>query len=205
MRSPSDDRTARARIRDAALGLFAEQGVDAVTVRDIAAEAGVSPALVIRHYGTKEKLREVVDEHVAAVFESVLEQVCPPDGSQDPAPTTATMAEAVTARLPPDSPIPAYLGRMLLGGGTAGTALFSKLYSASREALAEMSRAGTASVGTDPSVRAAFLLVNDLAVMILRPHIAAATGTDPLSQAGMRRWGDEVLTIYRSGLGGTTE
>ncbi|MEO7078692.1 MAG: helix-turn-helix domain-containing protein, partial [Rhodococcus sp. (in: high G+C Gram-positive bacteria)] len=42
MHSPPDDRTARARIRDEALRLFAERGPDAITMRDIAAAAGVS-------------------------------------------------------------------------------------------------------------------------------------------------------------------
>lgn len=36
--------------------LFAERGFAAVSVRAIAAEAGVDPALVIRHYGSKEGL-----------------------------------------------------------------------------------------------------------------------------------------------------
>ena len=43
MRSAADDRTARAAIRDEALRLFAAQGPDAVTVRQVAAAAGVSP------------------------------------------------------------------------------------------------------------------------------------------------------------------
>jgi Bacterial regulatory proteins, tetR family len=47
MRSAPDDRTARAVIQDEALQLFAERGPDAVTVRQIAAAAGVSPGLVI--------------------------------------------------------------------------------------------------------------------------------------------------------------
>ncbi|HEX8936538.1 MAG TPA: helix-turn-helix domain-containing protein [Pseudonocardiaceae bacterium] len=54
MQSLLDDRTARARVRDETLRLFGERGPDAVTVRDIAAAAGVSPALVVRHYGSKE-------------------------------------------------------------------------------------------------------------------------------------------------------
>ncbi|MFK4547934.1 AcrR family transcriptional regulator [Streptomyces tendae] len=43
MHSISEDRTTRAIIRDEALRLFADQGPDRVTVRQIATAAGVSP------------------------------------------------------------------------------------------------------------------------------------------------------------------
>lgn len=43
-------------IRDAAETLFARRGYAATSVRDIAGAAGVDPALVIRHFGSKEKL-----------------------------------------------------------------------------------------------------------------------------------------------------
>ena len=43
-------------IRDAAGHLFAEQGYGATGIRDIATRAGVDPALVIRHFGSKEGL-----------------------------------------------------------------------------------------------------------------------------------------------------
>jgi len=46
----------RVAIRDAAVQLFAEQGYAATSVRDIAGSAGVDPALVIRHFGSKEGL-----------------------------------------------------------------------------------------------------------------------------------------------------
>ena len=46
------DLTAKAVIRNTALRLFAERGPDGVSVREIAAAAGVSPALVIHHYGS---------------------------------------------------------------------------------------------------------------------------------------------------------
>ncbi|MBB6118247.1 TetR family transcriptional regulator [Nocardiopsis algeriensis] len=43
-------------IRSAASRLFRERGFARTTVREIAAQAGVDPALVIRHFGTKELL-----------------------------------------------------------------------------------------------------------------------------------------------------
>lgn len=43
-------------IRAAAAGQFTRTGFAATTVRSIAADAGVNPALVIRHFGSKEAL-----------------------------------------------------------------------------------------------------------------------------------------------------
>ena len=48
----AEDLTARARIRDAALALFAERGTDGATIRDIAKAAGVSGGLVRHHFGS---------------------------------------------------------------------------------------------------------------------------------------------------------
>ncbi|MGW5437518.1 TetR/AcrR family transcriptional regulator [Nocardia asteroides] len=199
MRSPSEDRTARARIRDEALRLFAARGPGAVTVREIAAAAGVSPALIMRHYGTKDALRAVVDEHVAVVFERMLGQAT---GRADPF-APASVAELVAVGLPADSPIPAYLGHMLLSDGESGTALFRRLYAAAADGLTSLRKAGHADDGTDPAVRAAVLLANDLAVLMLRTRLTDVLGVDPLSGRGLGRWSTEVLTIYRCGLGGT--
>ncbi len=43
-------------ILDAAVRQFAERGFTAIGIRDIAAEADVNPAIVIRHFGSKEGL-----------------------------------------------------------------------------------------------------------------------------------------------------
>ncbi len=202
MQSPSDDRTARARIRDEALRLFADNGPDGVTIRDVAAAAGVSPALVMRHYGTKDGLREAVSEHVMRVLEAMLAHVANSAGGDAfGRGNVPALAEVVAANLPAGSAIPAYLGRMLVAGGPAGSALFRRLYEVSREVLSRMAAAGSASAGADPEVRAAFLLVNDLAVLILRDRISEVLGVDPLSALGLRRWGGEVLAVYRGGIG----
>ncbi|MGN6273912.1 MAG: TetR/AcrR family transcriptional regulator [Protaetiibacter sp.] len=54
MTSPRN--SSREAIRDAATALFPLRGYTGTSVRDIAAHAGVDPALVIRHFGSKEEL-----------------------------------------------------------------------------------------------------------------------------------------------------
>ncbi|WP_448851827.1 TetR/AcrR family transcriptional regulator [Corynebacterium sp. 335C] len=55
----------RARILDAATGLFAERSFGAVPVRAIAAAAGVDPALVNHYFGSKEGLFRAVLEGIS--------------------------------------------------------------------------------------------------------------------------------------------
>jgi len=69
-----------AAILDAAEKLFSERGFTAVTVRDIAADAGVSHALVHRYLGSKEQVykamlrrRETVIRDVAPAEDDLLE------------------------------------------------------------------------------------------------------------------------------------
>ena len=64
MRSASDDRTAVARIRDAAIEQWGEHGFN-VGLRSIAESAGVSAALVIHHFGSKDGLRKACDDYIA--------------------------------------------------------------------------------------------------------------------------------------------
>jgi AcrR family transcriptional regulator len=203
MRSAStDDRTARAVIRDKALQLFAARGPDAVTVRQIAAAAEVSPGLVLHHFGSKDGLRQAVDEHVLSLFDRMLGEMTGEDAGvdlYDPA-ASGSVAEAIAKHLPADSPVPGYLRRLLLADGETGRELFRRLFRLSAATLDALAAAGMAVRGADPPVRAAFLLVNDLAVLLLRDHLADVLGTDPLSGPGMARWAGEVLTIYGAGL-----
>ena len=201
MRSVRDDRTARAVIRDEALRLFAQQGPEAVSMRQIAAAAGVSAGLVVHHFGSNEALREVVDQYVLDTFDAVLGEMtgrAAPD-LYDPA-ATGSLVEAVLRHLPADSPLPGYLRRMLLSDSPAGSQLFGKLFAFSEQMLAALSQAGMATPGEDPAVRAAFLMANDLAVLLLRDRLTEVLGVDPLSAEGMARWAGEVLAVYGEGL-----
>jgi TetR/AcrR family transcriptional regulator, regulator of cefoperazone and chloramphenicol sensitivity len=198
MRSQSEDRTAKAVIRDEAMRLFAAHGADGVTVRQIASAASVSPALVIQHFGSKDGLRDAVDSHVVAFFGALMADITnvdPAEPAQNP-----SVYSAMAAAFAVNPAMPVYLGRLLVGGGPAAQQLFGHLLVGAREGLDTMVGMGTAVPGDDPATRAAFLLLNDLAVIILHERVREAIGVDPLSTAGMAQWGTEVLAIYAGGL-----
>jgi AcrR family transcriptional regulator len=195
------DLTARATIRNAALRLFADRGPDAVTVREIAAQAGVSPALVVHHFGSKDGLRTEVDAFAAQAFDAIFEALPTEDLAEMLAGGAATgsLAEAFARGFPPGSPLPAYLRRLLLTNDPAGAALFGRWYAATCRLLDVMVEMGVARPSEDPAVRAAFFLVNDLALILLRTQIAMVIGADPLTPEGMERWAREATIVYAEG------
>jgi TetR/AcrR family transcriptional regulator, regulator of cefoperazone and chloramphenicol sensitivity len=196
------DLTARAIIRNSALRLFGERGHDAVTVREIAGAAGVSPALVVHHFGSKDGLREEVDRFAAEAFDSLFAELDDQNMAEVLAAggASASVAEAFARTFPHGSPLPAYLRRLLLTNDPAGAALFGRWYAATRRLLDAMVERGVAQASSDLPVRAAFLLVNDLALILLRNHVAAAIGVDPITPEGLERWARDVTLAYTDGV-----
>jgi AcrR family transcriptional regulator len=177
--------------------LFADRGVAGVSVRDIAAEAGVSPSLVIHHYRTKDGLKVAVDERVSTAVADLLTEVLDPaEGAQ----TSASMAAVIAARFAGEPALPAYLRRLLVDGGAQASALFRRLYDALAGAMAIFDRAGIVRPAADATARLVFLLANDMAMLILREQIAGILGVDPLTADGMTRWSDAVLDVYTNGV-----
>jgi AcrR family transcriptional regulator len=195
------DLTARATIRNAALRLFADRGPDAVTVREIATQAGVSPALVLHHFGSKDGLRAEVDAFAAKAFDGIFEAMPADELAELLTGETpkGSLAEAFAQSFPPGSPLPAYLRRLLLTNDPAGAALFGRWYAATRRLLEVMAEMGVARPSEDPDIRAAFFLVNDLALILLRNQIAGAIGADSLTPEGMDRWAREAGIVYAEG------
>ena len=197
----SDDQTARANIRDCALALFADHGFDVVTIREIAACAGVSPALVLHHYGSKERLREAVDAHVAGVFDAMLTQAPEAWDMANPE-ASVGLGEMMLRSLPTGTPIPSYLRRLLLSGDPAGRQLFRRWLDMTIALDERLIAAGVMRPTDDPEARAAFLMVNDLAMVLLRPNLVDAIGLDPLTPDGMRRWAANAIDAYANGVFG---
>ena len=195
MRAAPDDLTASARIRAAAMRLFAERGFDATSIRDVAAEAGVSSSLVVHHFKTKAQLKEATDARLIASLTAMLGEV-PTDAGADFSETARSMAELLRG----EPELMRYLRRMLIDGGPAASGLFHGLVEATVTELGAQEAAGTVRPSADARTRAVFLIVNDLGAIILRDLVEQAIGADPFSTAGMTQWGAVVMEVYTGGI-----
>ncbi|PKQ18034.1 MAG: TetR family transcriptional regulator [Actinobacteria bacterium HGW-Actinobacteria-8] len=193
------DHTARANIRECALSLFADRGFDAVTVRDIAACAEVSPGLVLHHYGSKEGLREAVDAHVAGLFDEILAME-PDDWSEAINQEAPGFVEIMLAALPTGTRIPAYLRRLFLSGDPVGKELFKRWYTMTLDMTRKAIAVGVMQPVDDVEARAAFLLCNDLSMILFRLHLVDAADIDPLTDEGLHRYADTAMRAYTTGV-----
>ena len=144
----STDLTAAARIRDAAIEQFGERGFD-VGLRAIADAAGVSAALVIHHFGSKDGLRKACDDYIAEEIRSSKSEALQ---SKDPATWFAQMAE-----IEDYAPLMAYLVRSMQSGGELATLLWRRMIDNADEYLDEGVRAGTIKPSRDAHARARYL------------------------------------------------
>jgi AcrR family transcriptional regulator len=143
-----DDLTATARIRDAAIEQFGEHGFD-VGLRVIAKAAGVSAALVIHHFGSKDGLRKACDDFVAESIRATKSETIQ---STDPASWLAQLAD-----IEHFAPLMAYLVRSMQSGGELAKMLWRNMIDNVEQYMDEGVRAGTVKASRDPKARAKFL------------------------------------------------
>jgi AcrR family transcriptional regulator len=180
-----DDLTARARIRNAAFTLIAEKGVDAATVRSIARRAGVSPGLVIHHFGSKQGVVDEVSAWVTEVLGEITQDV---EGAASPA-EAHRRRQFRFERMVTEAPsLGAYLRRMLLDGSETGVDWFTRTVDMSAAGLAQREALGIARHPADVRVTAAMLAILGFAPVLLRTHLERALRLDFDDPDDRRRW-----------------
>jgi AcrR family transcriptional regulator len=191
MRS-ADDLTAVARIRDAAIDRFGDQGFG-VGLRSIAEAAGVSAALVIHHFGSKDGLRKACDDYVAEVIRSSKSEAM---NSSDPATWFAAMAE-----IEEYAPLMAYLVRSMQSGGDLAKTLWRTMIDNAASYLDEGVASGILKPSRDPAARAKYLAITGGGGFLLYIQMHD-TPTD--LRAVLRDYADDMvlpaLELYTDGL-----
>lgn len=170
----TDDPAAPERIRDAALNLFGQKGVNRVTIRAIATEAGVSPGLIVHYYASKEGLRRACDAHVVAMMRGT-------DGTGVREQATRGDASHLAALMEAAAPTRRYLARAFLDGSPEAAALFDEIVELTAAWLAEGVRDGWAHPTERPRARAAIYVSWLLAQLTFSDHLERVLGVDDLT------------------------
>lgn len=186
MRSAAD-LTTRARIRDAAIARFPRDGYAGTTLRAIAADVGVSPALVLHHFGSKEGLRRACDEHVLAELSALKHESIESRSHAD-----AGAIAAVYRLIPPTL---RYFAWSLTTGGPTAARLFDDMVEEIAGQLEAGIAAGIVSAIDELHEQAAALTAVGLGGLVLHEHLSRALGVDVLSPEGLARSAQFSLPI----------
>ncbi|GAB3135463.1 TetR/AcrR family transcriptional regulator [Tsukamurella serpentis] len=162
------DLTAKARIRNTALQLYAAHGESAVPLRTVAARAGVTVGLVQHHFKTKAGLRDAVEAQIVECHARAIAQV-PDDGP--PAEVAAARDASVRTMLAAHPAIVDYLRRALLDPN--GSDLLIRLTDLARSEVVRLRAANLASTDRAETDQVIALMVRQLGTLFLQPLVDA--------------------------------
>lgn len=162
--------TAKMRIRNAALDLYAARGEDGTSMRRTADAAGVTVGLVVHHFGTKDRLREAVEEHVVDLFAEAIASVPDEGGARAVA---GARDEAVMQMLAAHPSVVGYLRRAVLGLSGRRSDLLRRLTNLTVEQVAHSREAGLASRDERDSHQVIRVMTRQLGQLLLQPMIDA--------------------------------
>jgi TetR/AcrR family transcriptional regulator, regulator of cefoperazone and chloramphenicol sensitivity len=184
----NEDLTARARIRDAAIRLFAERGMDGTTVRDITQAAGVSPGLLRHHFGSKEGLREVCDEYVLDRAMGIKEEILL-DGKMASPGFMPSVHPTVMLTY-------RYVTRALLDGSPAAARLFDRMVGIAELWIDKVAPGIT----EDRRGFATVLIGMQSGLIAMHDHVSRNLGADMFGTEGYTRMVGALIDFYSTAM-----
>ncbi|HIW47588.1 MAG TPA: TetR/AcrR family transcriptional regulator [Candidatus Yaniella excrementigallinarum] len=168
------DFTAKARIRQVALELFALNGADATSMRAISSRAGVTVGLITHHFGTKAGLIQAVEDDILSGIEQAIayKEV---DANVDG--VVKALDQRLLDHVNKNPLVVAYLRRMMLiepgGQGSDLTARFTRM--ALRQ-IKDLRRHGVASTSRDPEDQVMQVMLVQLGQLLMQPFVHQIAG-----------------------------
>jgi AcrR family transcriptional regulator len=159
MRSAPADPSTRERIRDAAVLRFARDGFGA-SVRTIATDAGVSPALVMHHFGSKDELHAECDERVLAEIRAAKNETIDELASGQGILHRFAAADEY-------APMLGYVLRSLQNGGPVGRTFLEQMIEDAVGYTQHGVEAGLIKPSRDETARARYLVLSALGSLML--------------------------------------
>ncbi|MDQ0371758.1 TetR/AcrR family transcriptional regulator [Cellulomonas humilata] len=154
----ASDLTARARIRDAAIACFADEGFDA-SFRTIAQRAGVSPGLITHHFGSKTALRAECDAEVLRHYQELKTS-----SLADP---SASLLQNLTGPSTA-APLVVYLLRAIHAGGKPAQEFLEHLIDGVREVMRVGVETGVVRPSRDEEARLRYLTYQTMGALLIQ-------------------------------------
>jgi TetR/AcrR family transcriptional regulator, regulator of cefoperazone and chloramphenicol sensitivity len=190
----AEDLSSRARLRDAAVRLFAERGVAGTSVRDIAEAARGTAGLITHHFGSKERLKAAIDELLVEVFTAPLTA-----HSDRSSPTAEAVGEALAQSMAAHPDLRAYLRRSFLENDPASAEVFDRFVGLLRDLLAEMQAAGTLRADLDLDWAPLQVLFLHFGPLLLGPAVDRILNIDSYADDVIRRRSRAHLELLSRG------
>lgn len=189
--------SARDAILRKAMPVFAGQGIEATSLRQVAKEAEVSPALVVHHFGGKEGLVAAVDELAVGEFGKAYVE-----GEAAEGPELLRRRAEQTATVMRERPeVCAYLGRALVEGTPGSARLFRLMIDGGRAEISSLAEKGALREDTDPlwaTLQHFFLIWAPLSFRALLEQ--EALDGSLLDEENLRRWVEANVELFEAGL-----
>jgi TetR/AcrR family transcriptional regulator, regulator of cefoperazone and chloramphenicol sensitivity len=197
MCSVSIEPTTRDAILSRALCLFGERGIDATSLRQVAKAAGVSPALVVHHFGGKDGLVAAVDEASLYEFGAAYSSAEPAAGEdllrRRARQTAQVMREHRDACV--------YLGRALVEGTPGSARLLRLMIDGGRSEIDALAEGGVLREDADrlwTTLQHFFLIWAPLSFMPLLER--EVLGGSLLDETTLSRWVDANVELLEKGV-----
>jgi AcrR family transcriptional regulator len=194
-----DRQAVRARLCHAARELFARQGFEAVSLRQVAAEAGVTPAMIHYYFGDKRGLwQAVLEDYLEEALGGMLAARPEIEALGGLANYLQRHAE-ILARQPWVAPL--IYREFVLGGGPSADFVQrfpARLRELLGSAIEQARQRGELSAELDPELMLISLLSSAVFPFLLRPMVEKIFGFE-VDVAFARRWADHATRLFYEG------
>lgn len=180
----------------AATRLFGQRGIEATSLREVAKESEVSPALLVHHFGGKDGLVAAVDEAALREFGSAYAAEEPAEGAD-----LLRQRATQTARVMRERPdVCAYLGRALVERTPGAERLFRAMIERGREEIDRLAEHGALRPDADrlwATLQHFFLIWAPLSFLPLLAEVLDGPLLDPDQ---LERWVEANVELLEKGV-----
>ena len=191
-----DDDNLPGRILETAVQLYAGNGFDGVTIKDIASEAGVATSLISHHFGDKAGLRAACNRHVLDEMTAMLDRVI---GALEDESDIGDFVNMISAISSDRVHVLRYLALLFLHEDDEASSFFRAYFDKFHEVIVHMKDRGLIRDDLDPVWITLTRIFAQLGPVFLYRQVEGIIGGDPYAPDAAKRRLDTVTKMFRTG------